>query len=105
MIQTLLIRKLAVYVAYAAVVALLPVSAANLSGGRQPPESTFQQTPDIHSSFERFQGANASRSESACDCTDCQCTNCRCDDRWWCRGPLRRGVRAAALFLSRPWRR
>lgn len=24
---------------------------------------------------------------------------------WWQRGPLRRGVRAVACFISRPWRR
>jgi hypothetical protein len=24
---------------------------------------------------------------------------------WWRRGPVRRGIRAAALFISRPWRR
>ena len=105
MIQTLLLRKLAFYVAYAAVVALLPVSASNLSGGREPPASTVVSSTTSNIPESDFQGADAPHSGRQCDCADCQCSVCQCDERWWCRGPLRRGVRGVAMFLSRPWRR
>lgn len=108
MIAGLLARKLVLYVAYSAAVTALPVL-ANLPAARVPL-------------------LNAACPGAACRCTDC-CDGCHCHvappvaqatattseriahdtaephERWWCRGPLRRGVRAAALFVTRPWRR
>lgn len=108
MIAGLLARKLVMYVAYSAVVTALPVL-ANLPATRMPL-------------------LNASCNGDACHCEGC-CRACDCqialqdtqapattsaqiehdapqpDERWWCRGPVRRSVRAVAKFVTRPWRR
>lgn len=108
MIAGLLARKLVLYVAYSAAVTALPVL-ANLPGPR---------VPLLHASCN---GA-ACRCEGCCEGCDChsvprvaQATSApstqltddasQSHERWWCRGPVRRGVRAVALFITRPWRR
>ena len=101
MIAGLLARKLVMYIAYSAVVTALPVL-ANLPATRMPL-------------------LNASCDGAACRCEDCQCHVAPCvaqttspqfehdasqpDERWWCRGPVRRSVRAVAMSVTRPWRR
>ena len=108
MIAGLLARKLVMYVAYSAAVTALPVL-ANLPATRVPL-------------------LNASCNSAACRCEGC-CAACDChvtrhvaqapattstqiehdtsqpQERWWCRGPVRRSARAVAMFVTRPWRR
>ena len=108
MIAGLLARKLVMYVAYSAAVTALPVL-ANLPATR---------VPLLHASCD----GEACRCEGCCEPCECHAappvaqatatTSAQIEydtsqpqERWWCRGPVRRSVRAAALFVTRPWRR
>lgn len=106
MIAGLLARKLVMYVAYSAVVTALPVL-ANLPTTR---------VPLLHASCH----GEVCRCEGCCNGCDCHVAprvapatpsaqiahdTSQPPERWWCRGPVRRSVRAVALFVTRPWRR
>lgn len=93
MISTLLVRKLLLYAAYSAAVTALPVLAYVPLPNVWPPALHMQSTYCDCASEDVADGS-----------AEVIATVDR-DDRWWCRGPVRRGVRGVALFISRPWRR
>ena|SRR5687767_12864836 len=105
MIKHLIGRKLMTFVLYSAAVTALPVLAA-------VPAAQF--IPALQAEHCCEGGACSSQCHTECancvqqpqpadDVVDDRSTG-ECDP-WWCRGPVRRGLRAVARFISRPWRR
>jgi hypothetical protein len=103
MIKQLIARKLLTFVLYSAAVTALPVLAA-------VPAARF--IPALQAEHCCDGGSCASHCTTECadcveDSTKPQVRDVASDpcDPWWCRGPVRRGVRALARFIARPWRR
>jgi hypothetical protein len=95
--MTLLARKLLIYVAYSAVVTALPILA-------YVPKPSFVPTlnsPACPCAADECPCNVKAKEEPQADA----CGSPGSDCPWWCRGPVRRGVRAVALFIARPWRR
>jgi hypothetical protein len=96
--MTLLARKLLIYVAYSAAVTALPILA-------YAPKPSFVPTLNAPAcpcaADECPCNVNANEEQQADDSSPTAARECP----WWCRGPVRRGVRAVALFIARPWRR
>ncbi|HTN73743.1 MAG TPA: hypothetical protein VL096_00800 [Pirellulaceae bacterium] len=94
MIRQVIARKLLSYVLYSAVVTALPVlAAAPLASVVLPVVQAEPEPAPVN---------------NACDCPCARPAAVTADPerpRWWCRGPVRRGVRGVALFVARPWRR
>lgn len=93
--HALLLRKLLVYAMCSAAVTALPVMATSSSSARAIQSECLCQ-PECECSLP----LNTMEEPPSEDCVIAS----RADGRWWCRGPLRRGVRAVALAISRPWR-
>jgi hypothetical protein len=111
--RAILAKKLLWFVLYSAAVSALPVLATSpavklvlplLQAEASPPCANGQcavcpLTPSVT--------PRVAPPLPATTATDCVSTGSCVDasTRWWCRGPVRRGIRAVACFISRPWRR
>lgn len=96
MMHALLLRKLLVYAMCSAAVTALPVMSTNSSSSTRAIQSQCLCQPECVCLLP-LNTMEESSSEDGVFAS-------RADDRWWCRGPIRRGVRAVALAISRPWR-
>ena len=107
MMKALLARKLLMYVLYSGVVTALPLSSHLAPRDDNPRRNACECQASSGCSIPLVQVE--SEKPSCSEMNAAYPLAVREDyaqpDRWWCRGPVRRAVRAVACFVSRPWRR